>query len=111
MVKKMWTAPEMWRRIPKPSLFQAVVTMSKDGMYYFRILEGEDIHENTVYIVEVRNVFGMLDQFCDTNTQTFSTRPSAYEHYYLAKDKAKAEYQRLKEKQEKRIKEHDHGRN
>lgn len=96
-------AKEIWAAIPKPALARNELTKSKAGLYVFRLLKGRDIHKRHLYMVETRNIFGMLDNFCSDFTENFDNEADARSFYRTARNEAWKEYDRLKKKQQDRI--------
>lgn len=107
MVNRLPTAKEIWSRYPKPALSTKVKTMSKSGMYVFRLTEGKDLQEQPYYHVETRSILGMIDDFCGKHTKSFSSLRKAQDFYAGSRLDAKAHYKKLKEKQERRIRNYD----
>lgn len=108
MVKKrLPTGKEVWARIPRPALARKTLRTFRSGFYVFRCSEGETITGKPLFKVEVRNIFGLFDDFCELFTEDFSTKEDAYNFLDTCRREAKKEYQRLKLKQRERIKNHD----
>lgn len=101
--KKLPTAKDIWDKTTKNALTRQHVTQSKAGMYAFRLSKGRDLQGNMLYLVETRDLFSMLNQFCDDHTKFFTDETRAREFYYHAREDALEDYKRLKHKQKERI--------
>lgn len=105
--KKLPKTKELWAGIPRPALAKKVLRMSRKGVYMFRVTEGLDVYGNSLFKVETRNIFGLLDDFCTLFTDDFKTKEEAFSFYDTCQKEAKKEYERLQQKQSERMAKHD----
>lgn len=95
---------EIWSRIAQPALSKKVLKIDQAGLYTFRITEGKNIYGETIYTLQIINILGFMDTFCEDYSSTFKNKNNVFTSLDTCKEIAKAEYKRLKEKQERRIK-------
>ena|SRR5690625_1071380 len=100
-------ASEVWSRTPLPALAKQTISISGAGTYVFRVTEGVDVFQKQRFRLEVRNVFGMFDIFCDKYTKDFATLLEVSDWHEKAMKNAHKEYDRLFKKFQKRVKEHE----
>lgn len=93
---------EFWNSFSMPVLATDLVSQTTVGMYYLRLLRGIDLQGKEFFMLEVRNLFGFLDEFCMKHSNEHYGENKAKEAYRRACYEAKQEYKRLKAKAERR---------
>lgn len=107
MVKEIPSADKLWAGIPLPAYAKDIEDYAKAGVYIFRVTSGINIFNEKIYMIEVRNIFGFLDDFCEENTLTFTSLKKAQQRYRRLLREAKRHYKNLEQKQKRRIENHE----
>lgn len=101
--RNLLSAEYVWGATPMPALATKVIDISEAGIYTFRVTEGIDVYGKETFKVEVKNVFGFYDNFCDIHTDDYESLEHMETWYTIAKEKALEEYTRLQEKHKRRL--------
>lgn len=101
--KRLPTGAEIWAKVPKPALARNVLRQSRSGFYGIRLCKGKDIHKKPLFKVQVINIFGFMDDFCQDFTDDTDNLEDAVSLYQSAIKEAQKEYERLRAKQQQRF--------
>lgn len=97
----------LWQGVSLPALAPHALEHTRIGVYIFRVTQGKDVYGKPLFKVETRNIFGLIDDFCELYTEDFQSKEDAFNFLKTCHNEAEKEYLRLEQKQKERIENYD----